>query len=223
MLTLACDNTGLDEMYEHDQLIDELVCDAVPVRRTWPVWMRLSWLVPLVLVLGAISTLLLNQRQVTNWTAPYAIIAAANMVTSLVIGTIALSSALSISIAGGVTRGGKIFRNMMVVWLAISAISINLPAHKVGNTYNDTCCFVFIITAGTPMIAIIILELRRTLSFNPIRSLVSAGCGVSFLSFALLAMCHSVELSISDLIQHLCAALILGAVTVGLGWRVIAI
>jgi hypothetical protein len=70
------------------------------------------------------------------------------------------------------------------------------------------------------MILVAIAALRRTIA-RPRRSLATAGAGIAFMSFGLLAFCHPAEMSAADFIAHLMAALVLGGGTVLAGSRLI--
>jgi hypothetical protein len=56
---------------------------------------------------------------------------------------------------------------------------------------------------------------------SPPAILATAGAGIAFMSFGLLAFCHPAEMSAADFIAHLMAALVLGGGTVLAGSRLI--
>ena len=208
-------------MVDHDSLIDALCATAEPVRRVPPAWRRaLAW-VPIALLLGFLFTRPLH-RAALDWSAPDVGLAVANIMLSFVLGAGALVAALNISVAGGAAfpRGGM--AAAFAAWLACAALGIASSAHPVGALGQRSYCFTFVLAAGLPMIAVVVLALRRTRSLTPVRSLSLAGAGVGFLSFGLLGFCHPVGMSAVDFAAHLVAALMLGGVTILTGRAAIA-
>lgn len=204
-------------MRTHEALIDELAQEMRPVRRVAPAWLRaLGWTVP-VLALGYLSTRMLH-REATDWFASHAVISVANAALCLVLGVTALASAMSVSVAGGRFAAKGWTTLGLIAWLLLSAGSIALSSRPVTVVIGEgSYCFTFVLTAGVPMIAIIIATLRRTRSPTPTRSLLAASMAAAFLAFGLLAFCHPAEMSVADFLMHLFAALTLCAVTVVLG------
>jgi hypothetical protein len=214
----------MNGMYDPDRLIDELARTAGPVSRVPATWVRVAWLIPLALLLGALSSSLLH-REATDWAAANARVAIASALLSLAIGTFCLMSALSVSVAGRVVRGKYWAVALLLLWIALAIASIGSPAASaaaVVQGHHGTPCFVFVTLAGLPMILLALLALRQTRSLTPVRSLALTGCGAAFLAFALLALCHPTELSLIDLVMHVAAALVLGGSAILLGRRIIA-
>lgn len=208
-------------MSDHERLIEALAQGVTPVRRVLPAWVRTACWVPVALALGMLSTSLLS-RAPTDWAAQDAGIAVANVLVSLAIGVCGVASALSTSVADGRFHGKWLVAALSVVWLALAAVSIGSTPPGFGRMHHGTPCFVFVMTAGIPMVLAAVVALRRTRSLTPVRSLVLAGGGAAFLSFALLALCHPVELSAGDFAMHLAAALVLVGGAVALGRRAVA-
>jgi hypothetical protein len=209
-------------MSDHDRLIDELARAGAPVRRVAPAWLRAAGWVPLALALGGMAALWLVHRDATDWSAPNAALAMANVALSLAIGAAGLMAALSVSVAGGGIRGKGLIAALLLAWIAVAAAGIGSFAAPGAVAHHRTPCFIFVVTVGLPMVAVAVLALRRTRSLTPVRSLALAGGGAAFLAFALLALCHPVELYAVDFLMHIAGALVLGGVAVLLGRRAIA-
>ncbi|KMS59309.1 hypothetical protein V474_08835 [Novosphingobium barchaimii LL02] len=208
-------------MVDHDALIDTLCHEASPVRRVAPAWRRaLAW-APVALGAGYLATQFIH-RSGTDWAGPMAGIAAANIALSLMLGLAAFIAALSVSVAGGAARLNLFIVAGAASWLSLALYSISISGHPRGELGHGSYCFTFVLAAGIPMILVTILALRRTRSLTPVRSLTLAGAGIAFLSFALLAFCHPIEMSAMDFMGHLGAGVLLGAVTVLLGRKSIA-
>lgn len=208
-------------MVDHDVLIDALCNDAPPVRRVPPPWRRALVWAPLALAAGYGATSFVH-RTPTDWTGPLAGIAAANVALSLMLGLMAFAAALSAGVAGRSLQAGGWAVAALVTWMALTAYSIGISSHPAGHLGHGTFCFVFVLIAGVPMIAVALMALRRTRSLHPVRSLTLAGAAITYLSFGLLALCHPVAMSVVDLAGHLAAGLCLGGMTVLLGRRAIA-
>lgn len=208
-------------MVDHDTLIDTLCDEAAPVRRVAPAWRRALFWVPAALAAGYLATQFLH-RSATDWTAPLAAVAAANIALSLSLGLTAFVAALSVSVAGNVVRINGWVIAALAAWLALAAFGISISNQPVGHPGHGSYCFTFVLIAGIPMIAVAVLALRRTRSLNPARSLMLAGAGITFLSFGLLGFCHPVAMSAMDFAGHLGAGIVLGAFTMILGRKAIA-
>lgn len=208
-------------MVDHDTLIDSLCDEAPPVRRVAPARYRaLAW-APVALGAGYLATQFIH-RSSTDWAGPLAGIAAANIALSLTLGLAAFIAALSVSVAGGAARLNLLIGTSAATWLGLAMYSISISRHPRGELGHGSYCFTFVLAAGVPMILVAILALRRTRSLTPVRSLTLAGAGIAFLSFALLAFCHPIEMSVMDFVGHLAAGLLLGATTILLGRKSIA-
>ncbi|NOW46359.1 hypothetical protein FHW96_002519 [Novosphingobium sp. SG751A] len=208
-------------MRDFETLIDELSQGAGPVRRVLPAsWRALGW-APVALGVGYLATRMLH-RFTPDWDGPYAVLSAANAALSIGLGLTAFASALSISVAGGRALGRGWMVLGLIAWVALAAASMSLAPHPLGYAPGvGRYCYTFVLTAGLPMVGVIILALRRTRSLRPGPSLWAAGMAIAFLSFGLLAFCHPAQMSVADFVMHLLAALTLGAVTVAVGHRAV--
>lgn len=212
-----------DRIHDHWALIEEIARAGRPVQRVAPAAQRaLVWGL-VALGLGYLSTRMLH-RYSPDWFGPHAVIGAANAALCLMLGLGALASSLSISVAGGQPRAPGWMKAGVAAWAALCAISISLSARPMGYVAGaGSYCYPFVVTAGLPMIAAVIVALRRTRSLKPGRSLMTAGIGISFLSFGLLVFCHPAEMSLADFLMHLLAALTLGFITLIAGHRAIRV
>jgi hypothetical protein len=209
-------------MPDHDKLIDALCAQAVPVRRVSPAWMRAGLFVPLMLALGVTATLILH-RAVTQWAPPDAAVGMVNAALSVLLGIAAFIRTLMMSVAGGSVRWRGWMSLFFGVWLAVALSGLGEPAGLSEAYAEGRNCFTFLLTAGLPMVAVVIVALRRTRSLTPVPSLITAGCSIAFLSFGLLAFCHPAATTIWDTLGHLAAALVLGALTTLLGLKAISV
>jgi len=207
-------------MRDHDELIGQLCARAAPVKRVSPAWMRAMAFTPLMLALGGIATLIFH-RAVTGWSMPDAGIGIANAAISVLLGSATFLRALTISIPGGNRRWRGWMALSFAAWLTVVVSSLGEPVGLSDAYREGRNCFAFLLTAGLPMMAVAIAALRRTRSLTPLPSLATAGAGVAFLSFGLLAFCHPAATTIADTLGHLAAALVLGALTTALGFKAI--
>lgn len=207
-------------MPDQERLIDMLSIRASPVRRVASPWLRAAAFLPLMLTLGWIMTTLLH-RALMDWAPPAFGIGAANALLSLLLGGALLVRALAISVPGGEGRRDWWILAGLLGWLVVAAAGIGAPVGLSEAYREGRYCFTFLLTAGLPMIAIVIAALRRTRSLHPVRSLLTAGCSVAFLGFCLLAFCHPAATTVADTIGHIAAGLLLGLLTVFLGLKAV--
>jgi len=211
-------------MRDHDELIGQLCAQATPVKRVSPAWMRATAFTPLMLALGWVAATIFH-RAVTGWSMPDAGIGIgigiANAAISVLLGVAAFLRALTMSVPGRNLHWRGWMALSFAAWLAVAFSSLGEPVGLSDAYREGRYCFAFLLTAGLPMMAVAIAALRRTRSLTPVPSLATAGAGVAFLSFGLLAFCHPAATTIADTLGHLAAALVLGVLTTALGFKAI--
>ncbi|WJT00959.1 NrsF family protein [Novosphingobium humi] len=201
-------------MRDSEALIEVLAKDMRPVDRVAPVWRRVMVWGPVALGLGFMATLMLHRFN-TDWSSAHAAISVANVALSLTLGLAIFAASLSISVAGGRVRGKGWIVGGLAAWLVLAMVSMALSPRLISFQRGvGSYCFTFVLTAGAPMILVAIAALRRTRSLHPRRSLSVAGAGIAFMAFGLLGFCHPAEMSMTDFVAHLLAALVLGVGTV---------
>lgn len=204
----------MPDMRDSEALIEVLAKDMRPVDRVAPVWRRVMVWGPVALGLGFMATLMLHRFN-TDWSSAHAAISVANVALSLTLGLAIFAASLSISVAGGRVRGKGWIVGGLAAWLVLAMVSMALSPRLISFQRGvGSYCFTFVLTAGAPMILVAIAALRRTRSLNPRRSLSVAGAGIAFMAFGLLGFCHPAEMSMTDFVAHLLAALVLGVGTV---------
>ena len=209
-------------MTDHDALIQSLANRLSPVRRIRAGWVRAVFYVPLALALGYGATAFLH-RGAVDWASPAAWVTAGNIVLSACLGVAAFVGALNCSLADGMFRTRPWMIVALLAWLGLAVVSISVSRNPMGAIGQGRYCFQFMMCAGLPMLAVVIVALRQTRSIRPLASLALAGVGVSFLCFGLLAFCHPIAMSIVDFIGHLAAAILLSGLIMGLGRRFVAL
>lgn len=208
-------------MVDHDKLINALALAAVPVTRPAPAALRaLLWML-IALPLGYLASRPIAMVP-TDWTAPGADGAMANAALSLLIGALMLVWAFTTSIAGRSFPGRFVCGALLVAWVGVMIVNIVSSANPVGDFGEGKHCFIFIVLASLPMSAVTIFALRRTGSLRPLPTLGLAGAGIGFLSFGLLAFCHTTELDLIDFSLHAAAAIVVSGMTMLCGYRWVA-
>ena len=204
----------MPDMLDSEALIEALAHDMRPVVRVAPVWRRVMVWAPVALGLGFLATRMLH-RFATDWSSAHAVISVANVALSLTLGLAIFAASLSISVAGGRAPGKGWIMGGLAAWLVLAMVSMALSPRLISFQRGvGSYCFTFVLTAGAPMILVAIAALRRTRSLNPGRSLTVAGAGIAFMAFGLLGFCHPAEMSMTDFVAHLLAALVLAGITV---------
>lgn len=207
-------------MRNHDQLIDELSQTVRPVTRTWPTAWRVVVWAAAVLPCGMLTSWALHSR-FTDWSQPGSWLALITLLLSLATGTGAMAAAFTISIAGRQASGLKWCALLAAVWLVINLLN-SAPASPpagAGHWGEGIHCYLFMLSASLPMIAISIACLSRTRSLRPGQSLALAGAGIAFMSSMLLSLCHEVHLHRLDFTLHLAAGVTIVVLTVLAGRR----
>ncbi|MBU5379647.1 DUF1109 domain-containing protein [Pantoea septica] len=207
-------------MRNHDQLIEQLSASAQPVRRVWPTAWRVTGWIAAALPCGALGSWALHSRY-TDWSQPGAPLAIAALLLSFMLGVGAIAGAFTLSLAG---RKPPALRYLLLPALAWLALNLgNMTAAQVpagaGRFGEGIHCYLFMLCAGLPMMAISVFSLYRTRSLFPAKSLALAGCGIAFMSSMLLSLCHDTQLHMIDFLMHLAAGLTLVALTVATGRR----
>ncbi len=207
-------------MKNHDQLIDQLSQSARPVKRTWPVGCRVvAWIVT-VLPCGMLSSWVWHSR-FTDWSRPGAGLALVTLLLAFGIGAAAMAGAFTLSIAGRKPLRLRWAALLAFIWLVINLLNTAsaTPPGGVGRFGEGMHCYLFMLSASLPMMAISIACLNRTRSLYPRQSLALAGAGIAFMSSMLLSLCHEVQLHRVDFIMHLAAGVTIVALTVLTGRR----
>ncbi|WP_380178385.1 DUF1109 domain-containing protein [Kalamiella sp. sgz302252] len=201
-------------MRNHDRFIDQLSSSARPVKRLWPVsWRVASW-IALVLPCGMLSSWALRSH-LTDWTQPGAFSALVTLLLSFIIGSGAIAGSFMLSLAGRAPLRLKWLALLALGWLLLNLgnMTYSAPSAGSGQFGEGIHCYLFMLSAGLPMVAISIIALHRSRSLYPGRSLALAGCGIAFMSSLLLSLCHETHLHALDFAMHLAAGLTLIAVT----------
>lgn len=213
-------------MAEHDaqieQLIERLSRDVRPVKRPTSPWRRtLGWML-LALPCGFLATLLLRHEG-TDWSQPGAAWAALEVLLSLCLGALAVATAFDLGIAGRRAPGWRWFAPLLVAWLVAALAGMAYSADPLGRLGEGLYCYVFMLLAGLPMLAMAVVSLRRTRALRPERSLLIAGLGSAATTQCLLGLCHPVAAQLFDLMMHLAAAATLALLAVLAGRRWVAV
>lgn len=207
-------------MRNHDRLIDQLSDSARPVKRLWPVGWRVAAWIALALPCGMMSSWALHGK-FTDWSAPGALAALATLALALVIGSGAMVSAFTLSIAGREPVRLRWLALPALGWLALNLgnMTFSLAPAGAGQFGEGVHCYLFMLSASLPMVAFAVMALHRSRSLYPGRSLALAGCGIAFMSSLLLSLCHDTHLHMIDFSMHLAAGLTIVAATVLAGRR----
>ncbi len=190
-------------MVDHDALIEALSRSATPVRRTYPAPARaVAWAVIAMACGWAATTWIrvpLSAWSGTDWWK------LAQLALLLLLGVTALLGAFEMSIAGRPARWWPVLAGGAVAWLAVSFGGIIASHAPIGRAGDGIYCFRFLLVASLPMMVLVVAALRRTGSFRPRQTLLSAGIGIAALSASLLAFCHPFALQLFDFLMHLVA------------------
>lgn len=204
-------------MTDHDLLIEKLSREMRPVKRLRSTgWRVLRWLA--VALPCAVAASFLVQRSPTDWSQPGALMAVFQLLLAFLLGTLAIRSAFTLSIAGRRALSWKALLPIGLLWLGLSLSSIPHPSQPVAESDSVTC-FTFLLVVSVPMMVLMIASLRRSRSLHPVRSLATAGLGIACMAVSLLAFCHPVHLHAMDFVMHLTAIVTIVALTVLVGKR----
>lgn len=204
-------------MTDHDLLIEKLSREMRPVKRLRSTgWRVLRWLA--VALPCAVAASFLVQRSPTDWSQPGALMAVFQLLLAFLLGTLAIRSAFTLSIAGRRALSWKALLPIGLLWLGLSLSSIPHPSLPVADGDSVTC-FTFLLVVSVPMMVLMIASLRRSRSLHPVRSLATAGLGIACMAVSLLAFCHPVHLHAMDFVMHLAAIVTIVALTVLVGKR----
>lgn len=203
-------------MNDHDALIETLAGSAGPVRRPLPPMLRgTAWLL-VTLACGWFATAAIRR--------PFAVMNGGGgawawweLGATLAVGLGAILAAFQMSIPGRAVRGRPLLLAGVAGWIAISLFGLATSRWPWGHVGAGMYCFRFILVASVPMIATIVIALRRTRSLHPRRTLMMAGLGVGFLALAQLAFCHPFAFNLIDTLAHLAAVLCVVALAVLIG------
>ena len=204
-------------MTDHNLLIEKFGREMRPVKRPWPTGWRVAGWMALALPCAWAASLLVP-RGLTDWSQPGALMAVFQLLLAFLLGTLAIRSAFTLSIAGRRTLSWKALLPIGLLWLGLSLSSIPHPSLPVVESDSVTC-FTFLLVVSLPMMVLMIASLRRSRSLHPVRSLVTAGLGVACMAVSLLAFCHPVHLHAMDFVMHLAAIVTIVALTVLVGKR----
>jgi hypothetical protein len=206
-------------MADHDLLIARLSRNVAPVKRPLPAGLRAMTWVIMALPVGAMASLLVH-RSFTDWSQSGAVWALAQLLLTLVVGTLAIRNAFLLSIAGQRPLSWKIFAPLIGLWLVLTLSNMHLHQTPVAPEQREgVSCYLFMLVVSMPMMALVIGYLRRTRSLFPARSLGVAGAGVACMALTLLALCHPTHVSAADFAMHLAATLTIVLATVAVGYR----
>nr|WP_314420308.1 NrsF family protein [uncultured Erwinia sp.] len=212
-------------MTDHNALIEKLGREIAPVRRIRPTGLRvLAWLA--VALPCAVAASFLVPRGLTDWSQPGAKLAIVQVALAFLLGTLAIRSAFTLSIAGRRSVSWKALLPIALMWFGLSVINMqghDVPLHLSQHDDDSARCFTFLMVVSTPMMLLMIASLRRSRSLHPVRSLAMAGVGIASLSASLLAFCHPVHLHVLDFVMHLAAVLAIVALTILVGKRWVAL
>jgi len=207
-------------MRNHDRFIDQLSGSATPVKRLWPVGWRVAAWILLVLPCGAISSWALHGR-FTDWSQPGALSALLALLLAFMLGSGAIAGSFTLSLAGRQPLRLKWLALLALCWLGLNLSNMTFAGAPAGaGEFGEGIhCYLFMLSASLPMVAISITALRRSRSLYPGRSLALAGCGIAFMSSLLLSLCHETHLHMIDFAMHMAAGATIIAMTVFAGRR----
>jgi hypothetical protein len=209
-------------MGDHDLLIDRLSLSVAPVRRLAPAWARAAGWAAVALPCGMLATSLIS-RSWLDWAQPDAWLAAVEICLSFLVGALAVTLAFDSSVAGRPLKGHRWLAAGGIGWLCANLAGIGLSAHPLGRFGAGTFCFGFMMLAALPMIAIVILWLRRSPVVHPNLTLAMAGVGIAFMALTLLAFCHPVHGHLIDFLAHIAAGASIVGLTILCGRRLVAL
>jgi hypothetical protein len=141
------------------------------------------------------------------------------LLSSLAAGAVAIWTAFDTSIPGRNFPRRGWFALPIAAWLVAIVGSFTISPDPIGRAWNGSYCFVFMVMASLPMIALFVISLRQTRTLEPRRSLSIAGLGIAFMTLTLLTLCHPVTENMLDFVGHLLAGTTIVAVTIFSGRR----
>ena len=195
----------------HDRLIAALADDLTPVRPLpAPPFRALSWL---ALVAGVAAALAMFADVPAMWLRltgmPDMMVATAGAIMTAVSAAFA---AFQSSVPDRSRAWALLPLPPAAVWIAASALGclrgIPLPGTHVATDDEMYVCLTFVVGLSLPLVAVLILMLRRACCLAPAVTAAMAGLASASAAAALLNFFHPYEAAVADLVVHACAVAI---------------
>jgi len=197
-----------------DRLIERLAADGAPVRPLRPPALRAAlWLLP-VGALAALGILAFSDLQLFAERARDPKLAV-ELAATLLTGVAAVVAAFNLSLPDRSRLWALLPLPALALWITSSGyscyrhwIAFGPEGWEIGESSR---CFVFILAAGVPLGASLLLLLRRARPLSPLPVAALGGLGVAGIAAFLLQFFHPFDVTFMDLGVHLVAvALVVG-------------
>jgi hypothetical protein len=198
----------------HDRLIASLSGRLQPVRRVSPAWLAAGWLLVVIVFgayLGSMADIHAMMRRLGA--APDMWLAALG---SALTGVLAVVAAFMTGIPGRSPRWALLPLPPLALWIWESGMGCargwHLPGVGVAGFGVIDHCFLFICGLSLPLSLLLMVLLRWTLPLRPNLTLVLGGLAAAGAAATLLNFFHPYDASVSDLLAHaLAVMLVVGA------------
>jgi hypothetical protein len=194
-----------------EMLIEELVADALPVRRLHPPLVRAAlWLtatgaaIALAVILFADTGTFLRRATDAKLTV--------ELIATLATGIAAALAAFELSLPDRSPKWILVPLPPLAIWIAASGyscyrhwLSFGPTGWEIGESAH---CFVFILAAGIPLSLSLLVLLRRAAPLAPIPTALAGGAAAAAIAAFALQFFHPFDVTFMDLGVHLIAVTI---------------
>lgn len=200
-----------------EQLIEQLVADARPVRRLRPPMVRAALYLLTVAAMAAIAILLFSNLTLFAERARDPKLDL-ELIGTLLTGIAAVIAAFHLSLPDRSSAWALLPMPPLLLWVASSGYScyrhwLNFgpDSWEIGDSAH---CFAFILGASVPLSLSLIYLLRRAYPLAPVRVAAIGGLGVAAIAAFILQFFHPFDVTFMDLGIHLFAvSLVVAAVS----------
>jgi hypothetical protein len=206
-------------------LIDRLGTELVPVRRLLPPVLRTTgWLLAVASIAAVLfyhygsAPMMLRVAATPDlaWAGLGAVITAIS----------AAWAAFELGVPGRRGEWAWLPLPGALLWIGASGWgclrTLVAPGTSVSSLHQSTACLVFIISFSIPLSALMIVLLRRACPLRPVLTAVMVGLASAAASASLLEICHAYDAAATDLLTHLFAVGLVGAVNAAMGGRLLS-
>ena len=197
-----------------DRLIETLAADLRPVRRVSPALLAAGWLLVVIVFAGYLASLAdLHAMMRRLMGAPDMWLAA---VASALTGVLAVVAAFMTSVPGRSARWALLPLPPLALWIWESGMGCargwHLPGVHDASLREGDHCFMFIVALSLPLSLLLMVLLRWTFPLRPNLTLALGGLAAAGAAATLLNFFHPYDASVSDLVFHAVAVvLVIGA------------
>lgn len=213
----------------HQNLIETLGADLMPVRRLWPAWLRsLAWLLVVAAIAIGLFAHFGAKPMLQRWAGAPDLAWATLGALLTAIG--AALATFNLAVPGHSRLWAWLPLPGALLWIGASGWGcfradfehLIAPHTQIGSLHQTSACLVFIIIYSIPLSALMVWMLRRACPLRPVLTAVLLGLASAAASACLLAICHEYDSAASDLFMHALAVAIVIALNAAMSGRLLS-